>query len=244
MPARRMPSRAVTWMRGSTPTPAMTDPKDAEPVDGGGWSVVNELGHRFEIKQGFLVDYQASLQACPAPPDAGMGAWLLDLVGIGIAHAGHSVNPDIPTAWPDTFIEPIHEPTTREVATLRPPPGEYCSVHYLVARADFDTREIERYDGDVLPDMLGKSVYLSGRWWPAGEVEPRPFFFDTRFANGALQDVEIVLGDAPVEITITRDLGGILRDADPDAMSDRELEQAVLRNLLNDTRFTIDLLDD
>jgi hypothetical protein len=27
-------------------------------------------------------------------------------------------------------------------------------------------------------------------------------------------------------------------------MSDRELEQAVLRNLLNDTRFTIDLLDD
>ena len=200
-----------------------------------GISITNDLGVTFVVAGGVLLD--DSLVAVPCADtvaDVGWERWL----GVGSAHADHSAFAD-PSSFEEHQIEPLAAPAARTLGDRSFDPTSYCTVHWLVARADEGTES----DG---VDLSGVALSLQARWsGPDGEGA---LSFETEWTNGALLDLTIEearqSGEAvAAEITVVRSLGGLFDGVDPATQSELAIAWSVLENLMAGSRLRVEVLD-
>lgn len=218
-----------------------------EPHVDGGWTTVNDLGHTVHVTRGWITTHALQLVPC-VTPDAGFGLRLLDLrlldlLGIGTAHAGHAEGPDDPSLSPTGRVEDLANPAPALLARLHvaDPTGLYCRAHYLVAGAAEDARGLP-----AEPRMVGVSLHLEGTVTRPGEA-PAPFALRTGAATGRSDELRTTpdapafvldLGQAAVDVTVYRDPAGLFDGVDlvepgPLAVAD------VLYNLAEGVRFEV-----
>ncbi len=216
-----------------------------ERVAGGGWSVTNDLGHRFEVTRGFLVSASAELVECA--PEA---SWWRSILGPSVAWAGHGgdVNPAAVTA---SRVESLTGLDALEFGAVRLGPSRYCQVHYLIGRADTQTLDMPT---DL--DLEGVSLLLEGTWTPPGG-EPAPFKVETGLATAVLFDLfppggfgkitsafELELeGTVGALVRVERVPGALLDGVAPDEMGEEAMARQILRNIIRSTRIEVLELD-
>ncbi len=201
-----------------------------------GWAVTNDQGYVIEVHQGYMVTYGASLVPCPEPVDDGLGVFLRSLLGIGTAYAGHSGDAD-PSAVNDSRVESVSAPTSWRIGQVSVPAARYCEAHYLVARADDETRDMP-----AAIDLDRKSLYLAGTYRAPGETVVKPFEVDTSLANGVIHPLAtsddtsgIDLGSENVQVVIERPLAGLFDGAAFETMSASVIERQILTSLMRHT---------
>lgn len=146
-----------------------------------------ELGYQVTLTRGYLTSYSVQLVACEddeasvATPTASRG-WLADLLGSGVAYAGHSYDSENPMAWEQPLVESLTAPADRVMGEVDSTGLSYCGVHYLAARADDDAVDMP---GDA--DMQRVTLVLDGRW-SHGEANGQ-FSLTSGLANGVLHDL-------------------------------------------------------
>jgi hypothetical protein len=229
-----------------------TDGVEAETT---GWSTTNDLGYRVHLRRGYLVSYNAELIACEDESEDstdGQGSetgsfqalsLLRNLAGSPLAWAGHPSETS-PSATPHSMAEDLVAPQEIEFGYLSLPQGVFCSVHYLVARGDFETR-----GRPAMPDLDGTSIYLEGNYRSPGAAEDIEFVIETSLANGRIDPLVDLDGDsiafdaqeANLEVIVTRDLAVLLDEFDFDNMESDELEFQLARNVIEATRITVSI---
>jgi hypothetical protein len=176
-----------------------------------------------------LVTYSVELMPCPSTPIATTRMRSRAMMGrvaewlVPPASAGHSATRN-DIATPFSVIE---RPMNGAPVILEPSsqtPGEWCRIHWLVARRDDDT---------VLggPTLLPErhSLRITGiRRSPEGDA---PFDLSTTLANGRYLDLSTpVHTDAGATVEIVRDAEALLRALGPE-LAPAAQERAVLRTL-------------
>ena len=99
-----------------------------------GWEVTNSLGVTFHVTRGYLVTYGLQLRPCEATTTTASRIleWLRP---VPLAWAGHSGLNDQSFVYGE--VEPLVPLTAGfERTIVLPDEASYCSIHYLVARAD------------------------------------------------------------------------------------------------------------
>jgi len=195
---------------------------------GDGWVGKTDTGYRFELESGFLVDYAVQLVACDNAVMASRGGdrWL-GLLGIGVAHAHHGEVQDTSLIEP-VEVEVVGAPD-RALAWSRFTPGEYCGLHWLVARGDPETRT------DDGASAWGTSLKLTGRWWGvdgvAGDIALSTSL--NRPMLRGFDDCALRGNGEHATVTLTRDLGGLFDGVDFEQDGPSAIEWAVLGNLVD-----------
>ena len=208
-----------------------------EPAADGGFVVVNDLGHRIHLQRGYLSSYRAQLVPCP---EETMGQLLLQVLGIGVAHAGHSGEED-PSATVLGRVESLTDLTDQiwEEVPYVVETKSYCKAHYLMARAEPST--------PGLPDdraLVGKSLLLEGTVERPGEA-PVAFVLNTALASGRIGTLRAPESEADftldpltqgAAVYIERDPAAFLDGLDFFTMTQPELERALVYRLAEAVR--------
>ncbi len=147
-------------------------------LEGGGMQVKHDVqihAGPFENDEGYVVTLEQAYITVSGtelvPCDDGPVAKLLYLIfPVRTAHAHSS---STPTQSGVPFVVDaggaMEEPSL--IADLQPPPGEYCSMKVEIGPADPDAEGLPED-----PDMVGRSLYLSGYYDDEGEV---PFVIES-----------------------------------------------------------------
>jgi len=133
------------------------------------------------------------------------------LFGIATARAGHSSEYN-PAAITTGVVERVNELKDIEAGTAEGLTERFCTVHYLVAAGDKETRE--------LPEslqMVDRSLFFEGTWRAPNTDDHVPFTVDTALAWGLLKnlhapgsfevpdsELELELGEIGVLVVIKR----------------------------------------
>lgn len=198
------------------------DLTEVSQAPGGGWSAVSDLGWTWEVDDGALTVWQASLVPC-AQQVARAGL-------ITSAFAGHSGDVD-PSTTETALVERLRAPTAATLDIITFDAAEYCGAHLAVGAAKADSLGV-----DELPQMLGVSLWMVGRA-VAPDGQARPFELRTSWSHGLKvdlppSDVGRVVG---AEVHAHRALGRLWDGVDPDVMSEAERDWRVLENLIAST---------
>lgn len=212
----RLTLDAVTWALAWTGvTPGET------------WTTTNDLGVTFTVDGGFLVDYSASLVHCAdtvARAEA-PGPDLWSLVGVGTAYAADSAIDDPSTVEPQLGEALAALPHT-ELGSRTFAARAYCSVHWLIARADAG---VQADDGT---DLSGTSLRVQGTWEDAEGTGVLDLTSD--FTQGVLLPLpEVVAKGSHAEITLVRDAARMFDGLDPRTMNEYAASWTILENLAN-----------
>ncbi|MCA9691437.1 MAG: hypothetical protein KC636_17670 [Myxococcales bacterium] len=223
----------------------------AQRVDDG-LRLVNDRGLTITIERGYLVSYRAQLVPC-ATQVAARGLSPLEralatALAPATAWAGHGDSVD-PSATRSPQVEDLAAGAPRSLGATSFASGRYCSVHYLVGRADSLTADLP---DDV--DLYGLTLYLEGYYQAPGDDAATSFLVTESGASARLVDLDEALdddglarveadaGDEPLraEVTITRALDhlldGVTFEEDSDALG-----RAVLDNLTDATTIRVTL---
>lgn len=217
-------SWALTWDRSGV-----------EPLADGGWNTTNDLGVQFHVERGWLSSYSASLAPCVTVGDSEQ-EWarlgLLErLLGIGLARADHSTEPD-PSALDEPVLEDLVALDDVVLEELSFETQSYCRAHYLVARADADTP-----DPATDTTMALVTLRLEGHWSHGDETGPLEV--ESAFNYGALFELnpESTEGVGPqATVTLERRAARLFDSVEPGAQSTEVLSWQITENLVSDTR--------
>ena len=218
--------------------------------DGQGWETVSDLGYRVQVHQGYAVSYSMELIPCEPPPDdtedrGSLGAlkllWLPALLARP-AHANHGAWQNNPIGMYVPHAERLTPPGDLALGTSHGTLGDYCGFHYLVARANRDTK--------LLPDeprIMGASLHLEGVYYAPEATVPEPFRIHTSLPIGRIWDiaeVDIVRSsdDPPtggIVVRVHKDLGALFDGVDFAALTGALFEQAALNALIAACRVEI-----
>ncbi|MBY0279378.1 hypothetical protein K2Z84_28920, partial [Candidatus Binatia bacterium] len=224
-PAAHDVTYALAWATGDV----------AAAPDGVGFVVANDLGYSVHVTRGWITSYGMELVECPRPasptPVARAGA-LLESLFVSEAFAGHSSDTPNPAAVHPMQIESLTEPRATDVATLRLEPQAYCKLHYLLARAGAEARDLPPQ-----PDLVGTSLHVEGTWRAPGTTRDVPFTLRTASAYGALvetsgddaQPLRVDTGVAATRVTLRRHRARMFDGVDFARMSERTAAMQVLR---------------
>lgn len=124
-------------------------------------------GHRITLTRAYVTLQSVDIRPCPRSSDA--WRWLRALSPIGTAEAHTTTNP-MRLGTPHVTGPAQAEATARELGTLQPPPGSYCTAFLTFGPADADA---EGLPTDV--NMTGQTLLLEGEWVPAEGGSARPF---------------------------------------------------------------------
>jgi hypothetical protein len=107
--------------------------------------------------------------------------------------------------------------------------ASYCSIHYLVARADTN---LDTSAAEVPMDRV--TLHLDGWWSAPGSATQQPLAIHTELNTGSYIDLERPIstpagGDETV--VVTRQLAAFFDDVDPAALSEARLAQSLLLNI-------------
>lgn len=233
------------------PAPALTweltwAQEGVERMPDGGWRVALPDGARVELRAGGLRSFRAELIACEhSHPEAAAGvprAWAALLVPAS-AFAGHGETPGDSRSR-RAVVEDLAELASQPLDRVTVAEPAYCGGHYLVAASP-------------------TTLWMEGRWTPAGGDEPRDVSAAIGEADGAilpllpgdaataaaalgLQDGEGI-GYAPLEdgmrVRVVRDLQAWLSVVDFAALlaagDDEALGRALLWALMDATRMEV-----
>ena len=192
-----------------------------------GWEVTNGRGVTFHVTRGYLVTYGLQLRPCESSASA--ASRLFDwLRPVPLAWAGHSGLND------QSFIYGEVEPLVPlmgdfERARTLPDAARYCSIHYLVARAD------EAFDTSIATVPMDRvTLHLDG-WWSSPTTDgQQPLAIHTELNTGSYIDLVRPIstaGGGNETVVVTRQLAAFFDDLDPAALSDARLAQALLLNI-------------
>ncbi len=201
-----------------------------------GWAITNDLGFTFVLEEGWLVDYSLTLVPCAdSVADAGWERFL----GIELAHADHSIFDD-PSQVQPQHPEALAAPGFEIVDSLSFSAARYCSVHWLVARAD---------DGVSAPDgtdLSNIALSLTARW--EGAETSGVLDLSTEWTNGVLMDLTVPesgVTDEPThaQVTVVRSLAGLFDGIDPTVSTELEAAWVLLTNLVEqaEVRYEVDV---
>lgn len=209
----------------------------AQPDPAGGWHVVNDLGYEVHLQDGYIVTYSATLGECPHSHS--FLAWLVSLLTPNSAAAGHNSEAD-PAQINASFVDSLAQPTAHEWGTVLVNEPSYCEGHYLVARADHTTAGSSA--------AFETSISITGTYQSVMSDEIQSFTLTSAVAWGTLGplldgdaqgNVHIEIGNEAVHIDIRRQLDRLFDGIDFATISESAFAQAVLRNLLQNTRFVV-----
>ena len=211
----------------------------AERLESGAWRIRTDLDYEVELRAGHLVSHSVQLVECP---EESMGLRLQRILGLGVAHAGHG-----DAANPVEVYEPLVESLTElgrvHFGSRETTGATYCRIHYLVARAlEAETRELPD------PELVGRTLRLEGTWRRGGEGAV-DFAFETGLAWGALRDIadgpeaepfQLDSRQGGARVDVERQLATVFDGLDFAEGEVDDWGRAVLRNLLVDTRFSVE----
>ena len=204
--------------------------------DPAGWSVTNNVGVRFEVRSGWLLDYSVTLVRCPEQvADAGF-PWL-SVLGIGSAHAGHEGYDD-PSEVQAQWGEELSSLPDGNLGVRSFPSDRYCGVHWLVARAD---QGVLSADGT---DLSGISLSAQGSWSigdESGELAIRSEFTQGVVLPFPPDVLDAAAEDSFAEVSISRSAAGMFDGLDPRTMNEYALAWAVLQNLADQAQLRVAL---
>lgn len=198
-------------------------------VAAGSW-LMREEGSEVRVDTLELVTYSVELMPCQ--PEGSVSDGLRRRLFDGVrrmlastAHAGHSgERNDIAT--PFSVVE---RPLVRRFAVLQPAAsiqGDWCRVHWLVARRDADTL----LQGDeVLPER--RSLLVVGARRTGADAEWVPFEVSTTLGNGRYFELPAHLVDTDTgHVRVTRSASALLQALLTERPA-RQTEREVLRVL-------------
>lgn len=192
-----------------------------------GWEVTNARGVTFHVTRGYLVTYGLQLRPCES--SASTASRLFDwLRPVSLAWAGHSGLNDQSFVFGQ--VEPLVPLTAGfEREALLPDDASYCSIHYLVARADTN---LDTSNATVPMDRV--TLHLDG-WWSVADSETQtPLAIHTELNTGSYIDLERPVSTAAggnETVVVTRQLAAFFDDLDPAALSEAQLAQSLLLNI-------------
>ncbi len=192
-----------------------------------GWEVTNNLGITFHVTRGYLVTYGLQLRACETT--ASTASRILDwLRPVPLAWAGHGGMGD--QSYIYGLVEPLVPLTAGfERTVVLPDKASYCSIHYLVARADTN---LDTSAAEVPMDRV--TLHLDGWWSAAGSETQTPLAIHTELNTGSYIDLERPIstaGGGDETVVVTRQLAAFFDDLDPAALSEARLAQSLLLNI-------------
>ncbi len=194
---------------------------------GDGWEVTNGRGVTFHVTRGYLVTYGLQLRPCETTTSAASRIlnWLRP---VPLAWAGHSGLNDQSFVFGE--VEPLMPLTAGfERELLLPDDASYCSIHYLVARADTN---LDASAATVPMDRV--TLHLDG-WWSSPTTDgQQPLAIHTELNTGSYIDLVRPIstaGGGNETVVVTRQLAAFFDDLDPAALSDARLAQALLLNI-------------
>jgi hypothetical protein len=205
-------------------------------ADGGGIEVTNDLGYRVHVRRGWVTSYSIELVECPkAGPVAQAATAALSLFVAGDALAGHSEGTPNPAAIRPMQVESLTDPAPRTVGTVRLAPQRYCKLHYLLARAGRDARDLP---GD--PDMVDTTLELEGSVRAPGATSDRPLSLRTAVAYGQLFErsaatraLQVDTGAVASVVTVRRNLARAFDGIDFAHLDDKAIGFQILRSLVD-----------
>lgn len=194
---------------------------------GDGWEVTNGRGVTFHVTRGYLVTYGLQLRPCETTTSA--ASRILDwLRPVPLAWAGHSGLNDQSFVFGE--VEPLMPLTAGfERELLLPDDASYCSIHYLVARADTN---LDASAATVPMDRV--TLHLDGWWFSPTTDGQQPLAIHTELNTGSYIDLVRPIstaGGGNETVVVTRQLAAFFDDLDPAALSDARLAQALLLNI-------------
>ena len=181
----------------------------------------------FHVTRGYLVTYGLQLRPCETTTSA--ASRILDwLRPVPLAWAGHSGLNDQSFVYGE--VEPLMPLTAGfERELLLPDDASYCSIHYLVARADTN---LDASAATVPMDRV--TLHLDG-WWSSPTTDgQQPLAIHTELNTGSYIDLVRPIstaGGGNETVVVTRQLAAFFDDLDPAALSDARLAQALLLNI-------------
>jgi hypothetical protein len=192
-----------------------------------GWEVTNNRGVTFHVTRGYLVTYALQLRACETTTST--ASLILNWFRpVPLAWAGHSGMGDQSFVYGE--VEPLVPLTAGfERTVVLADEASYCSIHYLVARADTN---LDTSAAEVPMDRV--TLHLDGWWSAAGSETQQPLAIRTELNTGSYIDLERPIstpagGDETV--VVTRQLAAFFDDVDPAALSEARLAQSLLLNI-------------
>ena len=194
---------------------------------GDGWEVTNGRGVTFHVTRGYLVTYGLQLRPCETTTSA--ASRILDwLRPVPLAWAGHSGLNDQSFVYGE--VEPLMPLTAGfERELLLPDDASYCSIHYLVARADTN---LDASAATVPMDRV--TLHLDG-WWSSPTTDgQQPLAIHTELNTGSYIDLVRPISTAAggnETVVVTRQLAAFFDDLDPAALSETRLAQSLLLNI-------------
>jgi hypothetical protein len=208
-----------------------------------GFRLVNDLGFEIEVEKAYLNSYRTGLVACEEselleasrtdPFKACVSetsTWSL----MSIAHAGHSYEDGDPVVFTQGLVENFAQPKSIELASISVSDQKYCKLHYLIAKAKRDSLSLP---SDVA--MVDSTIYMSGSFVAPGDEESHSFEFLSSLADGVLSDFETTLINVDfqgADIHIVRKLDLIFDGINLTELSDEEVAQSVLANIVSNTQ--------
>ena len=199
------------------------------------WEVVNDLGYRVQVEQGYLVSNQTRLIACEHTH--GLIEWLQHRLGMPKAQAGHGADVDEAAIF-DASVESLTAFTAISFGSVTVHEPSYCQAHYLAARALRDTRNLP-----TDTDLFNITLWVSGTYSDAERTNV-PFSISTNLNYGqiiplqtpSLQSIHAEVGAQPVEVEIVRSVRHLFDGVDFVSMDEAQQGKAILWNMLKNLR--------
>ena len=194
-----------------------------EPVEGApGFSVVTNLGYQVHLRDGTVTTWDASLLPCDGPKNHGPDTNETS-ADVAVVESLHAPLPALPWSVREGLV------------------GDYCQGHLVVARADRNSLS----DGRALVrDRISLHLELqvtsnSDATWV------REVSLDAAFSYGAVLPLPVGLAplsftERSIDLRLTRFARTLFDDIDLTGSTDENLGRDVLRNLVLDSRLTVD----
>lgn len=233
-PARATAPHVVTYALDWAPEGAVAAARDAD----GAFTVTSDLGYTIRVTRGWITSFGVELVECPrsaaVAPLARAAALAWSAIE-GTAWAGHSGDAPNPAAAHPMQVESLTRPRAYDVARLELAPQAYCKLHYLLARAGAEARDLPRDR-----DMVGTSLHVEGTYRAPGSASDVPFTLHTASAYGALVEragtdarpLRVDAGDGDARITVRRHRARMFDGVDLAHVPERVAAMQVLRALV------------
>ena len=210
--------------------------------DGARFDIQNDLGFRFAVDRGWLVNHTVEALACEPQKTAGLTnsvvasngsiwRWAWQLIAIPEAWAGHG-NLEVSAArLRASVVEDLRQHTeVTELGAVVIEHQRLCEVHFLLGRAEQDAKTLPK---EV--DMAGHTLHIQGRWRPKDGDKWSAFTWRGEIAWGDVLAMTKPRDTAwgGVEITVKRSLAKLFEGIDPSKASELNAARAVLQNVVS-----------